>query len=292
MSAARKRELVGLLFVSPWIVGFLAFTLGPFLASVGLSFTRFNLLAPPRWIGGANYRALAEDPLFAQSILVTLRYALCSVPLATLVALSLALLLNAEVRGVAVFRVIVYLPSILPAVAMSVVFVWLLNPETGLVNLLLGRVGVKGPDWLHDAHWAPWSLVLMGLWGVGGAVVIYLAGLKDVPRYLYEAAIVDGASVWQRTRRITLPMLTPVVFFNVTMATIGAFQAFTQAYIVTPGGGPENSTLFVAVYLWQRAWRYLDLGYASAMAWMVFLLTVVALAALFATQRRWVTDAR
>lgn len=290
---SRKRELTGWLFVSPWLVGFLAFTLGPFLASVGLSFTRFNLLTPPRWVGGANYRALFhDDPLFLQSLGVTVRYALAAVPLATLVALTLALLLSANVRGVAVFRAIVYLPSILPVVATSIVFVWLLNPETGFVNLLLARVGVKGPDWLHDARWAPWSIVFMGLWGVGGAVVIYLAGLKDVPAYLYEAALVDGAGAWQRTRRITLPMLTPVIFFNVTMATIGAFQAFTESYIVTPDGGPDNSTLFVAIYLWRRAWRYLDLGYASAMAWIVFLVTVVALGALFASQSRWVHDGR
>lgn len=289
----RKRELVGLLFVSPWLLGFLIFTLGPFVVSVGLSFTRYNLLTPPRWVGAANYRALlGGDPLFLHSVGVTLRYALVAVPLATLVALALALLLNANVRGVAVFRAIVYLPSVLPVVATSVAFVWLLNPETGLVNLLLSKVGVKGPDWLHDAHWAPWAIVFMGLWGVGGAVVILLAGLKDVPVALYEAATMDGANAWQRTRRITLPMLTPVIFFNVTMSTIGAFQAFTEAYIVTPGGGPENSTLFVALYLWQRAWRYLDLGYASAMAWIVFLITVAALGALFASQKRWVVDAR
>ena len=216
-----------------------------------------------------------------------------SIPLATLVALGLALLLNVEVRGVALFRAIVYLPSILPVVATSIVFVWLLNPETGLVNALLARVGVRGPDWLHDAAWALPSLVLMSLWSVGGAVVIYLAGLKDVPTYLYEAATMDGATLWQRTRRITLPMLTPVIFFNVVMATIGAFQTFTESYVVFNGtGGPDDSALLVSLYLWNRAWRYLDLGYASAMAWMLFLLTTAALAILFASQRRWVHDAR
>ena len=283
-----RREWVGWAFVSPWLVGFLIFKLGPFLASVGLSFTRFNLLTPPKWVGGANYRALLlDDPLFRYSLWVTLRYALVAVPLSTLVALSLALLLNHKIRGVAVFRAIVYLPSILPAVATSIVFIWLLNPETGLVNLVLKRLGVAGPDWLHDAKWAPWSLVFLSLWGVGGAVVIYLAGLKDVPVALYEAATMDGANAWQRTRRITLPMLGPVVFFNVTMATIGALQAFTEAYVTTQGG-PEESTTFVALYLWKRAWKYLDLGYASAIAWMLFALTVVILGALFAGQRRWV----
>lgn len=273
-------------------MGFLLFRLGPFLASIGLSFTRYNLLTSPRWVGGANYHALlTDDPRFLQSLAVTFRYALMSVPLGAVVALGLALLLNANVRGVPVFRAIVYLPSILPTVATAIVFVWLLNPETGLVNVLLEKVGFKGPDWLHDAHWALPSLVLMGLWGVGGAVVIDLAGLKDIPVYLYEAATVDGASAWQRTRRITLPMLTPVLFFNVTMATIGALQAFTEAYVTT-NGGPDDSTLFVGLYLWQRAWRYLDLGYASAMAWILFLLTVAVLATLFASQRRWVQDGR
>ena len=288
----RSRERVGWLFVAPWVVGFLLFKLGPFIASVVLSFTRYNLVTPPRWIGGANYRALAGgDPLFLQSLGVTLRYALLAVPLATLVALGLALLLNANVRGVAVFRAVVYLPSILPAVATAIVFVWLLNPETGLVNTLLRRVGIAGPAWLQDPHWALPSLVLMSLWGVGGAVVILLAGLKDVPVHLYEAATMDGANAWQRTRTVTLPMLTPVIFFNVTMATIAAFQAFTEAFVTT-GGGPDDSTLFVGLYLWRRAWRYLDLGYASAMAWILFLMTVLALAGLFATQRRWVTDDR
>lgn len=278
--------------MSPWILGFLLLRLGPFLASIGLSFTRYNLLTPPTWVGGANYRALLrDDPLFLQALGVTFRYALAAVPLATLVALSLALLLNHSIRGVAVFRAIVYLPSILPTVATSIVFVWLLNPETGLVNVLLSHLGIKGPDWLHDVHWALPSLVVMSLWGVGGAVVIYLAGLKDVPVSLYEAAVMDGAGAWQRTRSITLPMLTPVIFFNVTMAMVGAMQTFTEAYIVTQGG-PEDSTLFVGLYLWKRAWRYLDLGYASAMAWMLFVLTVALLGALFASQKRWVHDAR
>ncbi len=286
----RRRELVGWLFVSPWVVGFLLFKLGPFLASVGLSFTRYNLLTPPVGVGGANYRALlTDDPLFLHSLWVTLRYALAAVPLATFAALSLALLLNHKIRGVAVFRAIVYLPSILPAVATSIVFVWLLNPETGLVNVLLKRVGIEGPAWLQDPKWAPWSLVFMSLWGVGGAVVIYLAGLEDVPVALYEAATMDGANAWQRTKRITLPMLTPVIFFNVTMATLGALQSFTEAYIVTQGG-PEDSTLFVGLYLWIRAWKYLDLGYASAMAWMLFAIAVAVLAALFGTQKRWVRD--
>lgn len=289
----RHRDLTGWLFVSPWVIGFLLFKLGPFLASVGLSFTRYNLLTPPRPVGTANYRALLhDDALFLHALGVTLRYALVSVPLATLVALGLALLLNHNVRGVALFRAIVYLPSILPAVATSIVFVWLLNPETGLVNVALRQFGVEGPAWLGDAKWAPWSLVLISLWGVGGAVIIYLAGLKDVPLGLYEAATMDGANAWRRTRHITLPSLRPVVFFNVVMATITAFQAFTEPFVLFNGaGGPEDSGLFVSVYLWNRTWRYLDLGYASAMAWMLFAITVLALAALFAAQRRWGGDA-
>ncbi|MCW3097986.1 MAG: sugar transporter permease, partial [Chthonomonadaceae bacterium] len=190
-------------------------------------------------------------------------------------------------RGIGLFRTIFYLPSIVPTVATSVIFLWILNPEIGLVNGLLRNFGVVGPAWLEDKTWAPWSLVLMSIWGIGGSMVIYLAGLKDIPVHLYEAAIIDGASSLQRLRHITLPMLTPVIFFNVVMGVIGSFQYFTEAYVMTQGG-PEDSTLFYALYLFQRAWRYLDMGYASAMAWILFVVVMVMTILIFRTQRRWV----
>jgi multiple sugar transport system permease protein len=288
MSAHARRQLVGYLFIAPWLIGFLVFTAGPFLASVYLSFTKYDILSPPQWVGFANYQSLLrDDPLFWKSLLVTIRYGVVAVPLGTCGAVMLALLLNLEVKGIAVFRTIFYLPSIVPTVATSMVFIWLLNPQIGLINSLLRNFGIVGPAWLSDARWAPWTLVFMALWGVGGGMVIYLAGLKDIPTYLYEAAIIDGANAFTRMRLITLPMLTPVIFFNVVMGVIGAFQYFTQAYILTQGG-PEESTTFYALYLFNRAWRYLDMGYASAMAWVLFLIVVVVTSALFRTQSKWV----
>lgn len=283
-----KKDLVGYAFIGPWLLGFLVFTAYPFVASIFLSFTRYDIVSPPAWVGAANYRTLlAADPLFWKSLGVTLRYALLAVPLGIAAGVGLALLLNQEIRGISVFRTIFYLPSIVPSVATAIVFVWVLNPQIGLVNGLLRQIGIVGPPWLESAQWAPWSLVLMSLWGVGGSMVIYLAGLKDIPRHLYEAAVLDGAGAWQRTRAVTLPMLTPVIFFNLVMGVLGAFQYFTEAYIMTRGG-PEDSTRFYALYLFDRAWRYLDMGYASAMAWLLFLLVMLVTGFLFRTQRRWV----
>jgi len=283
-----RKNLVGYLFISPWLFGFFVFVLGPFLSSIWLSFTRWDIVTPPSWVGGANYRALmTSDPLFWKSLLITLKYAAVAVPLGVIAGVLLALLLNCQVRGIAFYRTILFLPSIVPAVATSVVFIWILNPQIGLINGLLKRFGIIGPSWLGDTKWAFSSLVLMSLWGVGGSMVIYLAGLKDVPVYLYEAAIVDGAGPFTRMRKITLPMLTPVIFFNLVMGVIGAFQYFTQAFIMT-NGGPEESTTFYALYLFNRAWRYMDMGYASAMAWILFLIIVVITAVLFRTQRKWV----
>ncbi len=283
-----RKNLVGYLFISPWLLGFFVFTLGPFISSVALSFTRWDIVSAPKLVGAANYRALiTNDPLFWKSLWITLKYAACAVPIGVLAGVLLALLLNSKVRGIAVYRTILFLPSIVPAVASSVVFIWILNPQIGLINGLLKRVGVVGPAWLADTKLAFPSLVLMSLWGVGGSMVIYLAGLKDVPVYLYEAAIVDGAGPFTRMRKITLPMLTPVIFFNLVMGVIGAFQYFTQAFIMT-SGGPEESTTFYALYLFNRAWRYMDMGYACAMAWILFLIIVVITAFLFRTQKKWV----
>lgn len=284
-----RQNLVGYLFISPWLVGFLTFAAWPFVRSIYLSFTRYNIVSDPKWVGGANYKMLlTQDELFWKSAWVTLKYAAISVPLGIVAGVALALLLNIDVKGIAVFRTIFYLPSIVPTVATSVLFIWLLNPNIGLINRILAAFGIHGPSWLNTAPWAFYSLVLMALWGVGGSMVIYLAGLKDVPVHLYEAAKIDGASVAARMRHITLPMLTPVIFFNLIMGIIGAFQTFTQAYVITPGGGPQDSTYFYSLYLYNRAWKYLDMGYASAMAWVLFVVIVVMTALTFRTQKRWV----
>lgn len=284
-----KQNLVGFAFISPWLIGFITFTAWPFLKSIYLSFTRYNIVTEPKWVGTANYRMLlTQDELFWKSAWVTVKYAIISVPLAVVAGVILALLLNANVKGIAVFRTIFYLPSIVPTVATSVLFIWLLNPNIGLINRLLNLLGIEGPAWINTAPWAFYSIVMMALWGVGGSTVIYLAGLKDIPVHLYEAATLDGASPLKRLRYVTLPMLTPVIFFNLIMGIIGAFQTFTQAYVITPNGGPQDSTYFYSLYLYNRAWKYLDMGYASAMAWMLFFVIVVLTAIVFRSQKRWV----
>lgn len=283
-----RKHLVGYAFISPWIVGFTVFTVFPFLASIYLSFTHYNILSAPQWTGLSNYeRLFYEDPLFWKSLWVTLKYTVVAVPLMVGVGVALAMLLNAEIAGMSVYRTVFYIPSIVPLVATSVVFVWILNPQIGLVNTLLGTVGIVGPAWLQDPRWAFWALVLMSLWTAGGSMIIYLAGLKNVPRSLYEAALIDGANAFQRARHITLPMLSPVIFFTLVMGVIGSFQYFTQAFIMTKGG-PENSTHFYALYLFNRAWRYLDMGYASAMAWVLFVMIMALTLIIFGTHGRWV----
>lgn len=289
-SAARfwRENRTGLVFISPWLIGFLLLQVWPFIGSAWLSLTSYDLVSAPRYVGLENYRTLvADDPAFWQSLGVTLRYALFTVPLGMIAGVALALLLNVEVRGQAIFRTLFYLPSVLPQVATSVLFTWLLNPQLGLLNGMLRLIGVEGPAWLQDVKWAPWTLVMLSLWGVGGSMIIYLAGLKDIPIYLYEASTLDGASAWQRLRTVTLPMLTPVIFYNVVMGVIGAFQTFTEAYVMTKGG-PEGSTTFYALYLFKRAWENLDMGYACAMAWVLFLGIAVVTTLLFRSQRRWV----
>ena len=283
-----RNRWLGYLFISPWLLGFLIFTAYPFLASIYFSFTRYDIVSSPVWVGVANYRTLLhDDPLFWKSLAVTFHFALYTVPLGIVVGVGLALLLNQQIRGIRIYRTLFFLPSIAPTVANAMVFLWLLNAENGLVNRLLKTAGIEGPDWLNSTVWAPRSLILMTLWGIGGSMVIYLAGLKDIPSHLYEAATIDGAGALQRLRHITLPMLTPVIFFNLVMGVIGAFQYFTEAYVMTQGG-PEDSTLFYALYLFQRAWKYLDMGYASAMAWVLFLIVMGLTGFLFRTQRKWV----
>lgn len=288
MRSRTRKDLIGLAFISPWLIGFVVFTAWPFLRSIQLLFTRYDIVRPPKWVGVANYESLfTNDAVFRASAWVTLKYAMISVPLMIVAGVILALLLNSNIRGIALYRTVFFLPSIVPTVATTAIFMWILNPQIGLVNGLLSKFGVVGPGWLNDPKWALWSLMFMGLWGVGNSMVIYLAGLKDIPVYLYEAAIVDGAGPIQRLRKITLPMLTPVIFFNLVMGVIGSLQYFTQAYIMT-GGGPEDSTRFYALYLFDRAFRYTDMGYASAMAWILFVAIIVLTSALFGTQKRWV----
>jgi multiple sugar transport system permease protein len=278
----------GWFFILPWIVGFLVFHAMPFIASFYLSFCSYDVLSAPKWVGLANYRNLIfHDPLFIRAIWNTLFYAAFAIPLGTVASIALALLLDLNLRGMSVYRTIFFLPSIVPVVASSILWVWILNPQIGLVNAVLGYIGIPGPAWLGSAQWSKPALILMSIWGVGGSMIIYLAGLKDIPQHLYEAALVDGANAFHRVRHITLPLLTPVIFFNLVMGLIGTFQYFTQAYIMT-AGGPEDSTLFYSLYLFRRGFGYLSMGYASAMAWILFIAVLAMTTAIFKSHTRWV----
>jgi multiple sugar transport system permease protein len=294
-SFPRRDILTGYLFLSPWLLGLIFFTAGPVLLSFYMSFTSWTLLTPPRWVGLDNYsRLFAHDPLFYQSLYNTVYYVVLSVPLSMVAALALALLVNKKIQGVEVFRTIFYLPSVTNMVAVSVLWLWIFNPEFGLLNSVLRVFGIDGPLWLQSETWSKPSLILMGLWSVGGGMIIYLAGLQGIPHHLYEAAELDGASAWGKFKSITLPMLTPAVFFNLVMNIIGSFQVFTQAYVMTsskiPGseGGPANSTLFYVLYLYKKAFQQFKMGDAAAMAWILFLVIFSLTVIQFRLSRRWV----
>ena len=269
----RRNLLNGLAFVSPWIVGFLAFTLYPLVASLFYSFCDYDAMSAPVWVGGLNYREMVADRVFWKSLYNTLFYAAFALPLGLVMSLLTAVLLNQSVRGRSVYRAIFFLPSLIPVAASSMLWIWILNGNFGLLNYALRALGVHHPQqWLADPAWTKPSLVLMSLWGIGHAVVIYLASLQDVPRQLYESAELDGAGAWAKLRHVTLPMISPVIYFNLIMGIIGSLQVFSQAFIMLGGGGPQRSALFYAVYLYQNAFEYGQMGYACAMAWLLFAL--------------------
>ena len=272
MTREQKRNMVkGLLFTAPWILGLSVFTMIPAFMSLYYSFCDYSVLNPPVFIGTANFSSLATDEVFWKSLNNTLIYAVAALPLGTVLGIALALLLNQQIIARPLFRTIFFLPSLVPLVALAILWQWIFNGEFGVLNHALSWFGIDGPNWLTDTTWAKPALVITGLWGVGNSVVIYLAGLQDVPRDFYEAARVDGANWWQQTRHITLPMISPVIYFNVIMGTIGVLQIFAVPYVMT-GGGPARATLFYTMYLFDQAFRYLNMGYACAMAWVLFVI--------------------
>lgn len=286
---ARRRLLTGLLFISPWIAGFLMFRVYPFLASFYYSFTFYPVLRSPRWIGWENYRNLFDDPRFLTSLWNTSYYALGAVPLGAFFGILLAMLLNMRVRGLSAFRTFFFLPSITPVVAAALVWLWMFNPRVGIINYVLSFANVQGPAWMGDPQWAKPALILMSVWGVGSAVVIYLAALQDVPRELLEAAALDGARAIQRIRHVTLPMISPVILFNLIVSLIAAFQLFTQVHVMTDGqGSPADATLMMSIYLFQSAFLFFKMGYASAQAWILFLIIVAFTLVLFRVSGRFV----
>lgn len=286
---ARRESLLGWLMVSPWLIGFVCFVAGPIMASLALSFSSWDILRPPRFAGFANYaELLGGSSLFWQAMKVTTVYAFVTVPLHVTLALLVAILLNQRVKGLALFRTIYYLPSVVSGVAIAYLWQWILNTDYGLVNWLLWTLfHIEGPAWLVDPHWALSGLILMGLWSFGGPMVIFLASLQGVPVEIQEAAAIDGANALRRFRHVTLPMITPVVLFNLTLGLIGALQMFTQSFIIT-AGGPANATLTMMLYLYQNAFQNLRMGYASAIAWLLFIYIMVLTLLVFRTSRRWV----
>lgn len=284
-----QQALEGYLFISPWLIGFLTFTAFAMGYAVWMSFQKWNLVSPAEFVGLANYqKALFRDPLFWKCLYNTAYYAFVSVPLRITVALLLAVLLNQQVRGLPIFRAIFYLPSVVTGVATAMLWMLLLNPDVGGINFVLRRVGVENPPgWLTDEKWAMPALILMSLWGIGSMMLIFLAGLQGVPDELQDAAHVDGASAWHRFRHITLPLLTPAILFNLVISIIGAFQVFTQTFIMT-GGGPANSTLTYVLYLYRNAFELFKMGYASALAWILFFIILAMTALILKSTPFWV----
>ena len=293
-----REALEGYLFISPWLVGLLAFTLGPIVLSFALSFTAWQISAPPIWIGLDNYAELFQDPTMYKSLYNTIYLAVLGVPLSMVLALGIAMLMNQGVRGISIFRTIWFLPSVLSSVAVAVLWSWILNPRYGLLNQALALVGIEGPGWLTEPEWAKPAVILMGLWGVGGSMVIYLAGLKGIPQHLYEAAKLDGAGEWAQFRHVTLPMLSPTIFFNLITSVIGSLQVFVSIAAITMGaswgggvsraGGPDDSLLVFMLYLYRQAFGFFRMGYASALAWFLAAIIMALTIINFQLAKRWV----
>jgi multiple sugar transport system permease protein len=286
----RNREAwYGYLFASPVILGFLIFVLGPIIFSLIISFTDYNIISSMEFVGLDNYRNLFDgtDPFFYKSFSVTAYYVFLSVPLQILVAFMLAVLLNQNVRWRAIFRTIFYLPTIVPVVASSFIFMWLFNPDLGLLNTFLNAIGLPKLDWIYSESQAVPSLVLMSLWTVGGPMVIFLAGLQGIPKHLYEAIDVDGGKAHHKMFYITIPMMTPTIFFNAVMGFIGSFQVFSQAYIMTEGG-PNNATLFYSYYIYREAFQFMRMGSAAAISWILFFVILALTLLIFKSSAFWV----
>jgi multiple sugar transport system permease protein len=285
---AKREAIEGYISLSPWIIGFLAFTIIPICVSIYVSMTQWTGIEPPEWVGLHNYfRMFTNDPLFWQALRVTLGYVALSLPLKLVLGLGLALLLNMKLPGMNFFRTVFYIPAVISGVAVALMWMWLLQPDTGVVNTMLYFAGIQGPNWFWDPNWALPSVALMSIWKVGGSAIIYLAGLQNIPAQLYEAAKMDGANPVQRFFRLTLPLLTPTLFFQLIIEMIDSFKVFTEAFVIT-NGGPLKATYFYLLYFYEEAFRNFNLGYASALA--IVLTVVILLTTLFVnyTSKRWV----
>ena len=282
-----RKDLEGLLYASPFLLGFLAWRVYPMLYSVWLTTQKWDLLTPPRYVGAQNLLRLLKDAKVWLSLTNTAYYTVLGVPIQIAIALALAIALNLDLRGKAVYRTIFYIPSVTPAVASAVIWLQIFHTEFGILNNILGGFGVAPIKWLWDPDLAKPALILMSCWGIGPQMIIFLAGLQGIPNALYEAAMIDGANRWRRFVNITMPMLSPVAFFNLVMGVIGALQSFTVAFIMT-SGGPQNATLFAVLYLYRNAFEYFKMGYAALIAWVLCLIILLFTYLQFHLGRTWV----
>jgi multiple sugar transport system permease protein len=288
MSARARREAYsGYLFIAPWLLGLIIFTLGPILVSFYLSMTNYEVVRAPVFNGLSNYEFLIKDRLFWQALRVTSTYVFVSVPLGLALSFAVAMLMNQKLKLLGLWRTIFYVPNLIPLIASTMLWLWLYNPQFGLFNAFLQSFGIEGPNWLGHTQWALPSLILMSLWNVGGPMLIYLAGLQGIPTDLYEACDIDGAGAWTKFRAVTIPMMTPVIFFNLILGMIAAFQTFAQAFIMTEGG-PRYATLFYVLYLYQNAFQFFRMGYAAALAWILFIIIFAFTVLVFRSSAAWV----
>jgi multiple sugar transport system permease protein len=284
-----QEAVEGYICIAPWLIGFIAFVAGPMIAALVISFTHWSLLSPPEWIGLENYERLAADPMFRISLWNTMFISFIAVPLQLVLALLIAMALNQKLAGLTIYRTIFYLPSQMPIVASALLWMWVFNPDYGLANALLYMVGLPGLGWLFDPNLSKPSIILITLWGgIGTPLIIFLAGLQSVPDTLYEAANIDGAGPIDRFRSITLPMLSPIIFFNLIIGIIASFQAYFTLVFVTTQGGPANSTTILILYIYFKAFRDFDMSYASALAWALFVIVLALTAINFMLARWWV----
>ncbi len=290
MKQRTRNTINGLLFASPWILGLFAFWIYPTLASAYYSFTQFNAVQTPRWVGFKNYIELfTNDHIFWSAVYNTFFFAILSIPLAILFAFSLAMMLNSKVRGQTFYRTVYFLPTLVPEVALAFVWIYLFTPGSGLINVPFSWFGIYGLCWLTCPEMSRETLVLLALWIIGQQIILYLAGLQDVPQDLYDAADVDGAGFWRRMWNVTVPLITPVIFFHLITSVIGALQFFAIPFIMTGGTGmPAGTTMFYSIYLYKQAFQYFSMGYASAMAWLLFMTTLSITGFIFWSSRWWV----
>lgn len=278
----KKREMVyGLLFISPWLIGFLIFTLYPIISSLYYSLCDYKVISAPQFIGMENYAALFGDTVFVKALKNTVYMVCFGVPITTFIAVGVSVMMNNKsLKHTGIFRVLFFIPTLVPTVVACLLWIWVMQPETGIINRLLGYIGITGPGWLSSPRWSKPAFILMMIWTCGNAIIIYLAGLQDIPESLYESASIDGASFLRQTISITIPLLRSTILYNVVTLIIGVFQWFAEPYIITLGG-PDNSTMFYALYLYQNAFTYFKMGYASAQAWILLVIALAIIIVLF-----------